>query len=65
MIKKYIIGQLVNLSAWIGVAIIFSAMCLPDSITIGLGIFLIITPDEKLNQMIKEWSPKLKEYLEK
>lgn len=65
MIKRYIISQLTHISAWIGAAVIFSAMFLPDSITMGLGAFLILTPDEKLNKMVVQWSPKLKEFLER
>lgn len=65
MIKKYIISQLTHVSAWMGAAVIFSTMFLPNSITIGLGLFLIFTPDEKLNKLVLRWSPKLKEFLER
>ncbi len=65
MLKRYLISQLIHVSAWMGAAVIFSTMFLPNSITIALGAFLIITPDDKLNDLVKQWSPKLKAFLEK
>lgn len=64
MIKKYIINQLTDLSAWIGVAIIASVVFLPDSITVGLGLFLIFSSDSYLKELITKHSPKIKEILE-
>jgi len=65
MIKRYIISQLTHVSAWMGVSVIVSVMLFPDSITMCLGIFLIFTPDDKLNKLVLSWSPKLKEFLER
>ena len=65
MLKKYIINQLTDLSAWIGIAIIFSTLFLPVSVTVCLGLFLIFTSDAALKRKIAEWSPKIKEILEK
>jgi hypothetical protein len=65
MIKKYIINQLTDLSAWIGVAIIISALFLSNVVTIFLGLFLIFTSDAALKEKIAAWSPKIKSILEK
>lgn len=63
MLKKYIISQLTDLSAWIGAIIILSVCFLPDSVTICLGVFLILSSDKWLRERIAEWSPKIKEIL--
>jgi hypothetical protein len=64
MIKRYIINQLTDLSAWIGVAIIISACFLPTSVTICLGLFLIFSSDGALKERIARWSPSIKKILE-
>lgn len=64
MLKKYILSQLTSLSAWAGSAVVVSSFILPDSVTIILGIVLVITPDEKLNQWIRGWSPTVRKILE-
>lgn len=65
MIKKYIINQLTDLSAWIGIAIIISAMFLSTTVTVCLGFFLIFTSDAALKEKIARWSPELRKFLEK
>ena len=65
MFKKYIINQLTDLSAWIGIAIIFSALFLPTSVTVCLGFFLIFTSDAALKEKIAKWSPELEKILKK
>lgn len=56
---NYIINQLTQMSAWIGVGVILSAMFLPRSFIICFGIALIIIPDNKLQKKFAEWSPKV------
>lgn len=50
MIKRYIINQMTELSAWIGAMVILSALFLPRSCIIFLGIALIVTDDNWLRE---------------
>lgn len=64
MFKKYALTLVTQVTSWIGVAIIFSIMFLPSSVVVMLGLFLIFTPDEKINSMVINWLPKVKKILE-
>ncbi len=65
MLKKYIINQLTDLSAWIGVAIIISTIFLAPIVNICLGLFLILSSDAALKEKIAKWSPELKKIIER
>lgn len=65
MIKKYLLNQLTHVSAWMGMAVVLSAMFLPDTVTIAIGVYLILTPDDKLNKIVINLLPKVKQILEK
>lgn len=59
MLKKYIISQLTQLSAWLGVGTIFSAIFLPRSFIIFLGVLMILTDDNHLKDKLSKWAPDL------
>ncbi len=63
MFKLYLKKKITDVTAWIGIAIILSAIFLPRSVTMGLGLYLVITPDAKLNEMISNWATKVKKQL--
>lgn len=58
MWKLYLKSKIKDASAWIGLAIVISIIFLPRCVTIFLGLFLIITPDKKLNEIISNLASK-------
>lgn len=63
MFKNYIINQLTQLSAWLGVGTIIAAACLPRTWIIFFGILMVVTDDHKLQEMFAKWSPSIKKAL--
>lgn len=63
MFKKYLLSKITEASAFIGVAFILSVIFLPKAVSIGLGTFLIFTPDRKLNAIIENFAIKIKKIL--
>jgi hypothetical protein len=64
VIKKYIITQLTDVSAYIGLFIVLAAIFLPRSFIFIAGIALILTDDAWCRKKMEQWSPKLREILE-
>ena len=63
MVKNYIINQLTQISAWLGVAIIIAAIVAPVWVVVLFGVFLIMTDDKKLQDRFAKWSPSIKRAL--
>lgn len=63
MWKLYLKTKIKDASAWIGLAVIISTIFLPHSVTIALGLFLLFTPDSKLNDLISGLARKTNEKL--
>lgn len=59
--KKYIIKQLTQSSAWIGAGVIIAALILPRSFIMMLGVALIIIPDDVLRKKFAQWSPAVRD----
>ncbi len=59
MWNLYLKKKITDASAWIGVAIIVASIFLPRFVTILLGLFLVLTPDKKLNNIIETWAKKV------
>lgn len=64
MFTKYLLTLLTQVTSWIGFSIILSVMFLPTSVTIIFALFLILTPDEKINGMVTNYLPKIKKVME-
>lgn len=56
MFKKYLKSKMNNGTFWIGLAVIISAIFAPHFVTILLGLFLVLTPDSKMNNLIETWA---------
>lgn len=52
--KKYLLAQLTQVSAWIGLLIMLGAFIAPGSWMFFFGLFLFLTDDEAL----KNWTTK-------
>lgn len=61
--KNYIIKQLTKVTAWLGAMTIVSTMFLTPSVTVMLGVIMIVVPDEKFQALFAEWSPAIKKAL--
>ncbi len=57
--KKYLISQLTQVSAWIGVCVILAAFFAPRSVIVVLGVLLILTDDEWLRAFVTKSAPKV------
>lgn len=64
MFKKYMLNRLLNVTAWIGLFIILSVWLLPDFVTLSAGLWLMVTPDDKLNSIVRNLLPKFKKFLD-
>lgn len=60
MFKKYLLNQLTDVSAWIGLAVIVAALLLPRSFIVFLGILLILTNDEHLKSLVTKLAAEVK-----
>lgn len=64
MFTKYLLTLLTQVTSWIGFSVVLSVVFLPASVTIILALFLIFTPDEKINGMVTNYLPKIKKAME-
>lgn len=55
--KKYILGQLTQVSFWIGIILVVAAGIVPRMYIISMGIALILTNDEALKAWVVKQSP--------
>lgn len=55
--KKYILAQLTQVSAWIGLLIIIAAFIAPRGYIVIFGVALILTDDEALKTWVAKRSP--------
>ncbi len=55
--KKYLLGQLSQVSAWIGFALIISAFVAPRWLLVVFGVLLVITDDAKLKAWVSRNAP--------
>jgi hypothetical protein len=62
--KKYLLAQLFQVSAWIGLALIISAFVAPRWVILTLGVLLILTDDEKLKGWVAKHAPGINAWLE-
>jgi len=62
--KKYLISQLTQISAWIGLLLVVSAFLVPRSWILVFGILLIITDDEALKGWVAKRAPWLTKKIE-
>lgn len=62
--KKYILSQLTQVSAWIGIALILMAFFAPRSYIVIAGALLILTDDEALKSWVAKRSPWLANKIE-
>lgn len=63
MWKLYLKKKIAEVTLWIGIAVILSVIFLPPAVTIFLGLFLVFTPDKKLNEIVESWAKKVKEQI--
>lgn len=62
---KYILGQLLQVSAWIGIAVILCALFAPRWFIILLGTILFFTHDDKLKGWVSKNAPGISEWINK
>lgn len=62
--KKYLLGQLSQVSAWIGIILIFAAFLLPREYIVFLGLALILTHDEALKGWVAKQAPGITKWFE-
>lgn len=55
--KKYILSQLTQVSAWIGILIVLGAFFAPRSYIVFFGIALALTDDAALKAWVAKRSP--------
>lgn len=63
MWKLYLKKKIAEVTFWIGISIILSIIFLPPAVTIFLGLFLVFTPDGKLNHIVSSWANKINKEL--
>lgn len=62
--KKYLLAQLAQVSAWIGIVIIVAAFIAPREYIAILGIALILTDDEALKGWVNKHAPGIAKWFE-
>lgn len=63
MWKLYLKKKIAEVTFWVGISVILSIIFLPPAVTIFLGLFLVFTPDKKLNEIVESWAKKVKEQI--
>lgn len=61
---KYLLGQLLQVSAWIGISLIICAFVAPRWFIILMGFLLILTDDAWLSSWVKKNAPGVAKWLE-
>lgn len=62
--KKYLLAQLLQVSAWTGFAVIIAAFIAPRWFIILLGILLIFTDDEWLKSWVAKNAPGIAKWID-
>lgn len=62
--RKYFYAQLMQVSAWIGIAVFVMAFVAPREYIAFLGVLLLLTDDNWLNGWVAKNAPGLKKWLE-
>lgn len=62
--RKYLLSQLLQVSAWIGFGLILCAFVAPRWFIILLGALLILTDDEKLKGWVAKNAPGLSAWID-
>lgn len=61
---KYFLGQLLQVSAWVGIALIICAFVAPRWFIVLLGALLILTDDAWLTSWVKKNAPAIAKWLD-
>lgn len=62
--KNYIIKQLTQTSAWIGLILVIGAVVMPRSWILFMGLILIITDDKNMAAFFARLSPSMKKWID-
>ncbi len=61
---KWFFAQLTQVSAWIGLAVVISAVLLPREYIAILGVVLILVDDDILKNLMNKYAPSLAKKIE-
>lgn len=62
--KKWFLSKLLEISAWIGVGIMFASLFLPRDWIFSLGILLIVVHDDTLKNLVNKYAPNFAQWIE-
>lgn len=65
LMLKYLLGQLTQMTSWIGIVLIICALIAPRWAIIVLGVILFITHDEALKGWVTKNAPGITDWINK